>query len=589
MRSGAQFHGSVARDLDARQRVAVTSDANPLAILAPAGSGKTRVLTRRIAWRVREGSAEPQHVLTLTFTRKAAAELIERLGALGVGRVHAGTFHSLALSQLRQRAVEEHRAPPTVLASKARLLGSIVDRGRDGRDGRGARVVTADLAAEIEWAKARMVDPDGYVDAVRTDGRRPERPPRETADLYRRYEQEKRRRRVLDFDDLLADLRGNDRRATRCSRPTQRWRFRQVFVDEFQDTTPLQLRLLRAWLGARARSLRRRRRRAGDLPVRRRRRHAAAPSSTATSPGATMLALDRNYRSTPQVVAFSEGVLGADDRARPAVRAARPDGPSPSIRGFADDDAEATAVAQGCWEAFTNGVPYDRIGVLFRTNAQSSLFEAALARRGIPSRTGTSSRFVERPIGAEVARGVARSRKGGCVARRAQSQLRHPARRLCDGATGATGASDDRRARRTRRAAMEAREHRDALLRLGREYLAVEPGGSVAGFSGWLDLATVAIGAANSAAMTAAAVPVLPSTCSRSTAPRASSGRSCSSPGSKPAWCRSRGRPATPTRSPRSAGCSTSRSAGPRACCTCRGRDSGRSVAGPRPGNRARG
>src|SRR5688572_11877415 len=154
-------------DLDDSQRRAVTSPARPLAILAPAGSGKTRVLTRRIAWRIATEDAEAHHVLALTFTRKAATELRDRLRRLGLrDGVAAGTFHSVAWAQLRARWADQGRHPPTLLARKGRLLGEVVrEAGRD--------IEVARLAGEIEWAKARLVGPDDYADAVARARRRP--------------------------------------------------------------------------------------------------------------------------------------------------------------------------------------------------------------------------------------------------------------------------------------------------------------------------------------------------------------------------------------------------------------------------------
>ena len=256
-------------DLDPHQRAAVTEKHVPLAILAPAGSGKTRVLTRRIAWRVREELADARHVLAVTFTRRAAGELVDRLDALGVdSAVTAGTFHALALAQLRRRAAEDRRELPRVLDRKARVLAPLL-----GKSGAQGALAISDVAAEIEWAKARMIPPERYAAAARAAERRLPRSPAELADLYSRYEAEKRKQRWLDFDDLLgwcADAIERDAEFAAA----QRWRFRHLFVDEFQDATPLQIRLLRVARRP-TRSLRRRRRRTGDLRVRGRRRVAA--------------------------------------------------------------------------------------------------------------------------------------------------------------------------------------------------------------------------------------------------------------------------------------------------------------------------
>jgi len=145
-------------DLDPTQLEAVTSDAAPLAIIAPAGSGKTRVLTRRIAYLAREERVEPKHVLAVTFTRKAAGELISRIDRLGVdGRITAGTFHAIALGQLRRHAAERNREAPGILDRKARILGPLL-----GGKGPASSVAISDIAAEIEWAKARLIAPDNY-------------------------------------------------------------------------------------------------------------------------------------------------------------------------------------------------------------------------------------------------------------------------------------------------------------------------------------------------------------------------------------------------------------------------------------------
>ena len=155
MASSATRSGDTAGRLlagcDPQQREAITTEARPLCVLAAAGSGKTRVLTRRIAWRVNEGTASAPYVLALTFTRKAASELRGRLSNLGLPQpATAGTFHAIALGELRRLAAERGRAAPVVIASKARLLAAAA--GQDvGHD----RATLAELAFEIEWAQAQ--------------------------------------------------------------------------------------------------------------------------------------------------------------------------------------------------------------------------------------------------------------------------------------------------------------------------------------------------------------------------------------------------------------------------------------------------
>ncbi|HEX8804174.1 MAG TPA: ATP-dependent helicase, partial [Acidimicrobiales bacterium] len=301
-------------DLDESQRRAVTSPAQPLAILAPAGSGKTRVLTRRIAWRVETGDADASHVLALTFTRRAAGELRDRLRVLGVrDGVATGTFHGVAYAQLRARWADEGRQPPALLARKGRLLGELR---------RGGQLTAAQLAGEIEWAKAHLVGPDGYIDAVAAARRRTPAPPAQVADAYARYEDEKRTRRLVDFDDLLR-LCSHLIETDAAFAATQRWRFRHLFVDEFQDVNALQMQLLDAWRGDRY-----------DLCVVGDPRQAIYGWNGADArfldgfqaryPPAEVVALERNYRSTPQVLAAAADVLRAARSDDGPVRAVRP-------------------------------------------------------------------------------------------------------------------------------------------------------------------------------------------------------------------------------------------------------------------------
>lgn len=481
-------------DLDPHQRAAVTETHLPLAILAPAGSGKTRVLTRRIAWRIREDLANARHVLAVTFTRRAAGELVDRLDGLGVdSAVTAGTFHALALAQLRRRATDDRRELPRVLDRKSRVLAPLL-----GSSGPQGTMAVADVATEIEWAKARMIPPERYAAAARAAERRLPRAPTELADLYARYEAEKRKRRWIDFDDLLgwcADAIERDEEFAAA----QRWRFRHLFVDEFQDATPLQVRLLRAWLGEQR-----------DLCVvgdgaQAIYAFAGADASPLVDfarhfPGGRTVALTYNYRSTDAIVAVAEAALGpASGVERDAPRAVRPADRRAMIRGFEDDAEEAAAVADACWHEFTGGVPWHRMAVLFRTNAQSSLFEAALTRRGVPFRVSGAQRFAARPAVRVLLDRLREADRG--------APPRPFTEHLGDLAADVDGAPDDPDApnadapkadvpnadRGVKGAPSddELRTHRDALLRFGREYLAVENGpGSVAGFISWLDLAT---------------------------------------------------------------------------------------------------
>jgi DNA helicase-2/ATP-dependent DNA helicase PcrA len=446
-------------DLDASQREAVTTDAAPLAILAGPGSGKTRVLTHRIAWRTRTGRLDPAHVLAVTFTRKAAGELRERLRSHGVAdAVTAGTIHAIALAQLRGRAHGRGRDLPALLERKARLLVPMI-----GVRGSAAVLAASEIAGEIEWAKARLVGPDAYEGAVTLARRDPPRPAGEVATLYARYEREKRKRGLVDFDDLLlqcADALETDAEFAAA----QRWRFRHLFVDEFQDVSPAQLRLLRGWLGDR-----------DDLCVVGDPDQAiyafagADPSFLADFGrrfrGGHVVRLECNYRSTPQIVAAAEALLADAGRPRPRRRATREPGPAPEVACHDSDEGEATAVARGLRRLHNEGARWTELAVLYRTNAQSAVFEEALTAAGIPFRVRGDARFLDRP---EVRAAL------DALRRHAQGDgSRSIAEHLAE-LTHGSGSE-------------ERSQHIDALVRLGREYVELEAApGSVDGFLAYL-------------------------------------------------------------------------------------------------------
>jgi DNA helicase II / ATP-dependent DNA helicase PcrA len=441
--------------LDDAQREAVTTPALPLAILAGAGAGKTRVLTRRIAWQARHARIDPAHVLAVTFTRKAAGELGDRLGRLGVRRVTAGTFHAIALAQLRRRR-EDHRLPiPKVLDRKVRLLAPLLpERGAE------RAVVAAEVAAEIEWAKARLITPEGYEDAAREARRDPPRRFAEVAVLFERYERELRRRGLVDFDDVIrscADALETDPEF----QATQQWRFRHLFVDEFQDANPAQFRLVRGWLGDRA-----------DLCVvgdgdQAIYGFAGADASyltrfTSLFRNASVVRLGTNYRSSPQVVSAAAAVLSHDGEST-AVRSNRPDGPLPEVSVYPTDEAEAAGVARALRRAHAPSRRWSSIAVLYRTNAQSALLEEALRREGVPFRVRGGDRFLNRPL-VQVALDMLR--------RRTREIPGVPFAGHLEAITEEAASAPE-----------ERREHIEAIARLGREYLAADGGsGSLDGF-----------------------------------------------------------------------------------------------------------
>jgi len=454
------YDDDLLRGLNDAQRRAVTTEASPLCILAGAGSGKTRVLTRRIAWRVGQRSADPRHVLALTFTRKAAGELRSRLGALGVRpEVAAGTFHSIAYAQLRGRWRDQRRPAPALLDRKARLLARLL------RDHRRPGFQPLDLATEIEWAKARAMEPSRYEVEAAAAGRKPAIPLSVVASLWEAYEEDKRRKRLVDFDDLLLEcviaLETDDTFAA-----AQRWRFRHLFVDEFQDVNPVQSRLLNGWLGDRT-----------DVCVVGDPNQAiyswnGADASYLTGfsgrfPRAEVVRLSDNYRSSPQILAVADAVLSGSSPDSQALRANRPSAPVPTVRKLASDRDEARAVAHAL-RRHQGSHPWSAMAVLARTNAQLLLFEEALTAAQIPYRVRGGGGFLTQP---EIREALA-------------EMHRRPAKLPLQGLI----ADLEEIAAESQ---AERRLHLDALVRLAHEYSSVDRDACFDDFADWLR-ATVA-------------------------------------------------------------------------------------------------
>ena len=367
--------------LTAPQQDAVLSDAAPLCIIAAAGAGKTRVLTRRIAYRCRSGAADPAHTLALTFTRKAAGELQQRLGVLGLrGGVNAGTFHSVALAQLQRWWSDRRQCPPTLLEHKPRLLGPLVE-GRPGLEG----IPLSEVAALIDWAQARTVAPDDLETAVGSYGRAlPARLPAgavgAVAAVFARYEHEKRRRGLVDFDDLLHRLADAIERDPDFA-GAQRWRWRHVYVDEFQDLNPLQHRLLTVWLGDSVDLCV-----VGDPDQAIYGWNGADPGLLASMPErwptTGVVRLDANHRCAEPIVRAAAAVLGPGGERLTGVHRT---GPAPEVTGYDSDRAEARAIAAGVVTAQRHGRDWQDIAVLTRTNSQLATIREALDLVGVPS------------------------------------------------------------------------------------------------------------------------------------------------------------------------------------------------------------
>ncbi len=383
--------------LDPEQRTAVTAPAGPVCILAGAGTGKTRAIIHRIAYRTLAGGVSPRHFLAVTFTARAAAEMRARLTALGATGVQARTFHAAALRQVRYFAPRllEGRGMPELLESKARMVGLAATRAGVRADRTGAR----DLASEIEWAKSSLVEPDEYAVAATKALREPPFEPAKVAEVFAAYETLKRRQGVIDFEDMLrAAVWGIEEHPDVAEEI--RAQYRHFVVDEYQDVNPLQQRLLDAWLGGR-----------DDLTVVGDASQTIYSFTGATSSylidfprrrrDAVVVRLVRDYRSTPQVVALANAVIrqarGSEARLRLELVGQRPAGAEPELKIFPDEAAEAAAVARRCRDLIDSGTPASEIAVLFRINAQSEAYEEALAEARVPAVVRGAERFFERP------------------------------------------------------------------------------------------------------------------------------------------------------------------------------------------------
>ncbi|MEZ5100599.1 MAG: ATP-dependent DNA helicase UvrD2 [Thermoleophilia bacterium] len=379
--------------LNPEQREAAEAVRGPVVILAGAGSGKTTTITRRIALQVATGTFAPTEILAVTFTDKAAGELRERLARLGVERVPARTFHAAALAQLRALSGDP---PGELLSSKALMLRQIANALPGAYRFRPA----GDLATEVEWARNRRIPPQRYLDEL--GDHEPPIPPDLMLRVYREYERRKAERGLLDFEDLLErTVRMYDEDAGAVA--TFRGRYRAFTVDEFQDVNLLQRELLDRWLGERDDVCV-----VGDdyqsiygftgaspahlLDMRRR------------YPHATVVRLERNYRSSPQVLAFANRLVpklgGIEKRLAPT----RPDGPEPELVPCAGVEEEGAFLVGWARRLAAEGVPLEEVAILYRTNARSEDVEEALASAGVPYQVRG---------GAVLARPAARRVRGG--------------------------------------------------------------------------------------------------------------------------------------------------------------------------------
>ena len=403
----AQLAEEILAALDTEQRAVATAVRGPVCVIAGAGTGKTRAITHRLAYAVDIGVVDPQRILALTFTARAAGEMRTRLRALGVPNVAARTFHAAALKQLMYfwPHVLGGRFP-SLLTTKTGFLGEAINRANVSATKSNA--VLRDVAGEIEWAKVIGLAPDEYIKAV-DDYARPIRVSNNKVDatqiakVYEAYESLKKQERAIDFEDVLL-LTVGMLEEERDVRDRVRDQYRYFTVDEYQDVSPLQQRLLDLWLGKR-----------DDICV------VGDPAQTIYSfagatpafllnftnkyPGAEVIRLTSGYRSTPEIINTANTILRSASLGH-ELDAINEHGEKPEAQGFKTEKEEIDALVNLIQKDLTNGIHGYEIAILARTNSQLESFEAALNAAGIENQIRNAERFFNRTEVREILKAI---------------------------------------------------------------------------------------------------------------------------------------------------------------------------------------
>ncbi len=390
---------SILVGLDPEQREVVTSIRGPVCVIAGAGTGKTRVITHRIAYAIAAGVTDPTKTLALTFTARAAGEMRARLRTLGVPNAAARTFHSAALKQLMYFWPYSFGGTfPKLLTTKAGFLSEAMGRS-DTTLVPGVQTLR-EISGEIEWAKALQTAPSDYVEEALGAGRtlripngRPDKENfSEVAKVYQAYETLKHQERVIDFEDVLL-LTVGMLEEDRDVRERVRDQYRYFTVDEYQDVSPLQQRLLNLWLGDR-----------DDICVVGDAAQTIYSFAGATSgfllgftqrfPKAQVIRLTRGYRSTPEIIEMANQVLKAGtSNVDHKLVSMNERGEKLELNSFATTSAEVNAVV----DAIVNlGSTHSDIAILARTNSQLDPYEVALKNRGVETQLKNAERFFDR-------------------------------------------------------------------------------------------------------------------------------------------------------------------------------------------------
>ena len=386
---------SILAALDPDQRAVALATRGPVCVIAGAGTGKTRAITHRIAYAAAIGTMDPQKVLALTFTAKAAGEMRARLRTLGVPTVAARTIHSAALKQLLYfwPNVFGGRTPDLMTTKTGFLTEAINRAGLSGSLRATSRELMRDIASEIEWAKVSQVGPTDYINEVAKRGQKPRVSPEQMVQIYTAYESIKKQELAIDFEDVLllcAAMLEEEREV----RERVQDQYRYFTIDEYQDISPIQQRLINAWLGTRtdicvvgdpAQTIYSF---AGATPV-------FLNSFTQRFPDAEVIRLTTGYRSTPEITFAANALLRHGTMGQELI-AFNGHGSKPIVTGYGDESAEIRGVMDEINELLLGGTQPQEIAILARTNAQLKVAERAMLAQNIPYQVRNTERFFDR-------------------------------------------------------------------------------------------------------------------------------------------------------------------------------------------------
>ena len=381
--------------LDNEQRAVALATRGPVCVIAGAGTGKTRAITHRIAYAAAIGTMDPHKVLALTFTARAAGEMRTRLRSLGVPSVAARTIHAAALKQLTffWPQVFGGRTPDLLTTKSGFLTEAIKRAALQGELSITSRDLLRDIATEIEWAKVSQVAPSDYLSESQKRTVKPRINPEQLAKVYTAYESVKHQERAIDFEDvlLLTTAMIEEEREVR-ERVQDQYRF--FTIDEYQDISPLQQRLINAWLGSREElcvvgdpaqtiySF------AGATPV-------FLNSFTQRFPEAEVVRLTTGYRSTPEIIFTANSILRKGAMGNELV-AINDHGSKPTINAYNDESSEIAGIVRDITKLISEGTPAQEIAVLARTNNQLNGLEKAMNSAGLPYQVRNTERFFDR-------------------------------------------------------------------------------------------------------------------------------------------------------------------------------------------------